>query len=217
MVLLATALCKLVGFLPECLHSCVYSEPGSDSSGSFWSCGISPSFSTHQFKAMPFFYLRHLDHRDGCLVSPYLFAIKLVEYPGGLVCDLSWEEVFGESSSHEHHFVSVLMIIHLIPLVFIAILYIIIYIKLKSQKTPGEQSANAGQQRQQRERNVLKMSIAIVLGFAVCWLPMSLSTGFSSSLHRTYGLVDSNTFYFFALFFDSRKLCHESLYLFHFL
>ena len=65
----------------------------------------------------------------------------------------------------------ILMIFYLIPLVLIVILYITIYIKLKSQKIPGEQSANAEQQRQQRERNVLKMAIAIVLGFAVCWLP----------------------------------------------
>ena len=49
----------------------------------------------------------------------------------------------------------------------IVLLYITIYIKLKSQKSPGEQSGNAGQQRQQRERNVLKMAIAIVLGFAL--------------------------------------------------
>ena len=61
-------------------------------------------------------------------------------------------------------------------LVLTAILYIIIYLKLKSQKIPGEQSANAGQQRQQRERNLLKMAIAIVLGFAVSygWLPRAI-------------------------------------------
>ena len=108
------------------------------------------------------------------VLSPYLFAYKLVEYPGGLVCEPSWKEVFGESSSFKNYFVSILMIFILIPLVSIAILYIIIYIKLKSQKTPGEQSANAGQQRQQRERNVLKLAIAVVLGFAVCWLPFSI-------------------------------------------
>ena len=92
--------------------------------------------------------------------SPYLFAFKLVEYPGGLMCALSWKEVFGESLSF--YVVAMFMIFVLTPLVLIAILYITIYIKLKSQKTPGEQSANAGQQRQQRERNVLKMAIAIV-------------------------------------------------------
>ena len=103
--------------------------------------------------------------------SPYLFALELVEYPGGLVCELRWKEVSGESSSSENYFVSIVIIVCLIPLVLIAILYIIIYIKLKSQKIPSERSANAGQQRQQRERNVLKMATAIVLGFVVCWLP----------------------------------------------
>ena len=102
---------------------------------------------------------------------PSLFAFKLVEYPGGLICWLFWKEVFGESSSYDNYHVPLLIIFLLIPLVLIAILYIIIYIKLKSQRIPGEQSANAAQQRQQRERNVLKMAIAIVLGFAVCWVP----------------------------------------------
>ena len=106
--------------------------------------------------------------------SPYLFAYKLFKYQGGLVCDLRWKEVFGESSFYSNYVLPILMMFCFIPLVLIAILYVIIYIKLKSQKIPGEQSANAGQQRQQRERNVLKMAIAIVLGFAVCWLPYSI-------------------------------------------
>ena len=62
-----------------------------------------------------------------------------------------------------------------IPLVVIAILYTIIYFKLKSQTIPGEQTVNARRQRETRERNVLKMAIAIVLGFAVCWLPYSVA------------------------------------------
>ena len=103
--------------------------------------------------------------------SPHLFAFKLVEYPGGLVCALSWKEVFGESSSYDNYLVPLLVIFCLIPFVLIVILYITIYITLKLQKIPGEQSGNAEQQRQPRERNVLKMAIAIVLGFAVCGLP----------------------------------------------
>ena len=106
--------------------------------------------------------------------SPELFALKVVEYPGKLVCERRWNEVFGESSSFENYLLSYKVVFTFIPLVLIAILYIIIYLKLKSQKIPGEQSSNAGQQRQQRERNVLKMAIAIVLGFAVCWLPNAI-------------------------------------------
>ena len=71
---------------------------------------------------------------------------------------------------------SYLIVFNFVPLVLIAVLYIIIYLKLKSQMIPGEQSANAGQQRQQRERNVLKMAIVIVLGFAMCWLPFAISS-----------------------------------------
>ena len=106
--------------------------------------------------------------------SPVLFVNKLVEHPEGLFCERHWNEVFGESSSYENYIVSYMVVFIFMPLVLIAILYIIIYLKLKSQKIPGEQSANAGQQRQQRERNVLKMAIAIVLGFAVCWLPLTI-------------------------------------------
>ena len=106
--------------------------------------------------------------------SPKLLVYKLVEYPEKLVCQQQWNEVFGESSSHDNYLTSVTVVFNFIPLVLIAILYITIYLKLKSQKIPGEQSANAGQQRQQTEKNVLKMAIAIVLGFAVCWLPVSV-------------------------------------------
>ena len=105
---------------------------------------------------------------------PELFALKLVEYPGKRVCERHWNEVFGESSSFENYLLSYTAVFTFIPLVLIAILYIIIYLKLKSQKIPGAQTANAGQQRQQRERNALKMAIAIVLGFAVCLLPLAI-------------------------------------------
>ena len=106
--------------------------------------------------------------------SPYLFAFKLVESHGELVCRWHWKEAFGESSSIQNYFLSVLLAVVFIPFVVIAILYILIFLKLKSQVSPGVKSANTGQQRQQRERNVLKMTIVIVLGFAVCWLPLAI-------------------------------------------
>ncbi|XP_078377699.1 QRFP-like peptide receptor [Oculina patagonica] len=102
------------------------------------------------------------------IFSPYLFAAKLAKDPGGLTCALQWNEVFGESSSYKNYILAMLVVLVYNPLVLIAMLYIIIYSKLKSQTIPGEQSANAGQQRVKRKRNVLKMAIAIVVGFAVC-------------------------------------------------
>jgi len=106
-------------------------------------------------------------------LSPLLF-LKLVEYPGGLLCVVDFEEAFGESLSKERYVLSVVVIFIFFPLLLITVLYITIYMKLKSHKIPGQQSASAGQQRQQREGNVLKMSIAIVVGFAVCMLPFAI-------------------------------------------
>ena len=52
-----------------------------------------------------------------------------------------------------------------IPTVQLVALYSIIMIKLKKQVHPGEQSANAEEQSTRRNRNVLKMAIAIVCVF----------------------------------------------------
>ena len=62
--------------------------------------------------------------------SPELFAVKLVEYPTQLVCERHWNEVFGESSSFGNYLLSFLVVFTFIPLVLMAILYIIIYLKL---------------------------------------------------------------------------------------
>ena len=108
------------------------------------------------------------------IYSPILFAFNLVEDLERRVCFFDLNEVFGEYSSFANYLASTAVVLYFIPFVVIAILYIIIYLKLKTQKSPGEQSVSARQQRQQRERNVLKMAIAIVLGFAVCWLPFAI-------------------------------------------
>ena len=106
------------------------------------------------------------------ILSPELVASKLLEYPGGYVCVKRWNEVFGDTSFLYH--LPAIVVAFFIPLALVAILYIIIFLKLKSQNIPGEQLANERQQRRQRERNVLKMAIAIVLGFSVCLFPLAI-------------------------------------------
>ena len=106
--------------------------------------------------------------------SPDLIALKLVEHPGGFVCSMKWNDVFRESSSLQNYFVAIFVILLYTPLVLITLLYVIIYVKLKSQKIPGTGSINAERQRLRRKRNVLKMAVAVVSGFAVCWLPFSI-------------------------------------------
>ena len=106
--------------------------------------------------------------------SPFFSAWKPTEYQGQLVCIRRWNEVFEESSSLGNFLLAASVVFLYIPIVMLTTLYSIIVIKLKSQKRPGEQSTNAEQQRAKRSRNVLKMAIAIVLGFVLCFVPFSI-------------------------------------------
>ena len=106
--------------------------------------------------------------------SPHLFYAKLVEYPGKLACVSGWNKALGESSFLAIYALAVFVLIFYIPFALLAVFYSIILVKLKTQTFPGEQSANAEEHRTRRNRNVLKMAIAIVLGFVLCFLPYSV-------------------------------------------
>ena len=107
--------------------------------------------------------------------SPHLFTFNLVEYPERVWCELQWEVTFGEKSSFGIYNLSLAILFLFIPFVVLVILYSIILIKLKKQVHPGEQSANAEEQRTRRNRNVLKMTVAIVVVFFICWIPLTIN------------------------------------------
>ena len=106
--------------------------------------------------------------------SPYWFTFNLVEYQEEKWCMNQWEVIFGEKSSIGIYFLWASILFIYIPFVVFAILYSIILIKLKKQVHPGEQSASAEEQRTRRNRNVLKMTVAIVVAFFICWIPCSI-------------------------------------------
>ena len=106
------------------------------------------------------------------VIAPYSFAFNQVVYPGKQTC----EGAFGESSSLGNRYALAVYVVFIyVPIASLVILYSIIVLKLKSQKIPGEQSDNAEKQRAKRNGNALKMAIAIVLGFVLCWVPVSIT------------------------------------------
>ena len=131
--------------------------------------------------------------------SPCLLAFKLVEFEGQLRCVMVWNEA-------STYFLTGHVVFFYIPFALEAVLYSIIVIKLHTQLLPGEQSANAEQLRKKRNRNVLKMAIAIVLGFALCWLPWSIMRMilfFDSDLSSSC----SFSIYYEIFYFFSRSNC----------
>ena len=106
--------------------------------------------------------------------SPYLFTFNLVEDQEEKRCMNQREVIFGETSSFGIYVLSGSILFFYIPFVALVILYSVILIKLKRQVHPGEQSASAEEQRKRRNRNVLKMTVAIVVAFFICWIPFSI-------------------------------------------
>ena len=102
------------------------------------------------------------------IYSPMLVNFKLVQHPDKLDCGLFFKETFSKN-----YFLTLSVLFFYIPFGLIIVLYSIMFLKLKSKKIPGEQSFNIEEQRAKRQRNVLKMVIAIVFGFALCWLPLN--------------------------------------------
>ena len=127
---------------------------------------------------------------------PDLFASKVIESPEGLACVADWKGALGEALSYKNFVLVMQVAIFYVPLVFITILYSAITLKIKSQKIPGEQSTNTREKRLKRERNVLKLSVAIVLGFALCWLPLSIKWFMLFNSDRT--ITSSCGFYYFS-------------------
>ena len=138
-------------------------------------------------KLCPFFILGTWI-ASAAVSSPNLFTYQLVEYSGEMRCVMRWKKAFGESSSFADYLLAGSILFRYIPVMLLIILYSIIIIKLKTQKHPGEQSANTQQQRNRLNRNVLQLSIAIVLVFVFCRLPYAtnfLIIGYrASSIHQ---------------------------------
>ena len=108
----------------------------------------------------------------GAVSSPNLFTFQLVEYSGEIQCQRRWKKAFGESSSFTDFLLPYCVLLIFIPVMLLVILYSIILAKLKTQAHPDAgQSVNTQQHRKRQNRNVLQMSIAIVLVFVSCWLP----------------------------------------------
>ena len=89
-----------------------------------------------------------------------------------------WNELFGESSSHSDYLLAKVVVFFYLPLVIITVLYSVIFWKLKFTKKPGEQSFQAEDERNKRNKKVLNLSIAIVIGFTLCWIPYGIGAVF---------------------------------------
>ena len=103
--------------------------------------------------------------------SPLMYAMRVDERG---YCTEKWTPLFSVNSPRVFS-ITVNILFYAIPLVVIAVLYGAIITKVWARKIPGE-VIDANQIRETKtKKQVLKMLMAVVLVFAVCWFPIHLN------------------------------------------
>ena len=118
--------------------------------------------------------------------SPTLYAQKIVflEYSQSWTCTEKWEPAFTEGA-YKGFTIVLFVIFYLVPLLTMSILYSFVIYKLWVRKVPGNQTAENQQRSNKSRKKVLKMLLAVMILFALCWLPVYITQFISF-----YGEVD---------------------------
>ena len=104
--------------------------------------------------------------------SPYFYTFRLeVTGYGETICNSNWGPAFDHEKTSQWFYTMLLFTVLIAPLVTVAVLQTIVLIKLRSDKMAAFRTSIANQRHAQRNKKLLLMSVVIVLGFAVCWLP----------------------------------------------
>ena len=103
--------------------------------------------------------------------SPYFYTFRLDAVNGEILCATNWEPAFNHKSTHNHYYTALLFVVLIVPLVTVSILQIITLLKLRQDNMVLFRTSIANQRHKKKNKNLLKMSIVIVLAFSLCWLP----------------------------------------------
>ena len=101
----------------------------------------------------------------------YTFKIR-VRLAGQPQCIHTWEPALDPMKAREIEFLVDTIVFLIVPFILVTALYSIILVKINSKLLPGEKNRMKRQQQQKRNRNVLRMLLAVVLAFGFCWIPV---------------------------------------------
>lgn len=126
-----------------------------------------------------------------CISSaPMLLANNVIETEGLLLCLEEWPVPLNSMKASRDYSIILFVLFYLLPLIIISALYSCVIFKLWRRKLPGNSSLQTDRIYLRSKTKALKMFIATVICFALCWLPY----------HVTYILVTYyNEFYYCGL------------------
>lgn len=107
--------------------------------------------------------------------APMVVANNVFQDEGTNYCVEEWPAPFDPDKSSNDYTIILFVIFYLFPLVVISALYICVFYKIWQRRAPGNHSSRTNQVYSRSRRKALKMFIAIVVCFALCWLPYHLT------------------------------------------
>ena len=131
------------------------------------------------------------------LHSPYWVFFRLKTACNRFYCVIDWTPPFDTYSASVTYSGVLANLLVAFPLLVIACLYAAILIKLKRTNVPGDRSSQTdpqGSRRRERNKNITKMSVCIVVAFALCYLP------FYFLMMRPFIRTSPSTNFFFIAF-----------------
>ena len=109
---------------------------------------------------------------------PYLISLRTKTSKGKHTCGSDLNKLFNNENARDIYYTFLFTMFYVLPWLVIFIFYAIIAIKLKTGKTPRQESTTAAHLKKMRAKathNVIKMMIVITLVFLVCWIAYFLA------------------------------------------
>lgn len=109
---------------------------------------------------------------------PYLLSLRTKTSKGKQTCGSDLSKLFNNENARDIYYTFLFVMFYVLPWLGIFTFYLTIAIKLKTGKTPRQESATAARLKELRvkaTRNVIKMMIVITIVFLVCWIAYFLA------------------------------------------
>ena len=111
------------------------------------------------------------------MYATHFYTFKLFYEEEGTFCEHSWEPLLGDPfKAWKIEFLLHTILFVFIPFITVTTLYTAILVKIRSLPIPNDTSSMGSRRRQTRNRNVLRMLLAVVIAFGFCWFPFILYT-----------------------------------------
>ena len=119
--------------------------------------------------------------------SPILYTMKIIFYEVDQrrYCVEVWTPTFTEEAPKDFTIV-IFVIFYVVPLLTMSVLYTFVIHKLWVRKVPGNQTAENQLHADKSKKKVLKMLLAVVILFALCWLPVYITQFIAFFDHKNF-------------------------------